>query len=213
MIVVGLTGSIGMGKSTAGAMLETLGIPVHDADAEVKSLLAPDSPARPALASAFPYFSYPQIYGTKDRKTQIRIIKPEALGKIIFEKDEEREKLESILHPYVRAAQNDFIRGERALGRDIVALDIPLLFETGRENWVDVTVVVTAPDFVQQSRVLGRPGMSVEKFSAVLRRQMPDREKCARADYVVHSGLGRAHMMKELRSVVQKLKYKTGEVV
>ena len=210
MIVIGLTGSIGMGKSTAGTMLEYLGVPVHDSDAEVHQLLSFESKAWPALAAAFPYFSYPQIYGRKHAfnpffKTQ-RFLKRGTLGRLVFENDAEREKLESILHPFVRQAQNEFIRAQRGLGRDIVALDIPLLFETGAETRMDFVINVTAPAFLQFSRVLSRPGMTDKKLTSILQRQMPDGEKCARADFVVHSGLGRATMMKELKGVLAKIR-------
>ncbi|HOO82100.1 MAG TPA: dephospho-CoA kinase [Alphaproteobacteria bacterium] len=210
MIVLGLTGSIGMGKSSAGAMLEYLGVPVHDADAEVHKLLHYGSEAWYAIAAAFPYFSYPQIYGRKHfwnpYKDTIRYLKREALGKIIFEKPDEREKLEAILHPLVRKAQNNFIRAQRGLGREIVALDVPLLFETGADMHCDYTINISAPAFIQEARVLARPGMNVEKFSAIVESQMPDGEKCARADFVVHSGLGRATMMRELKGVLAKIR-------
>lgn len=210
MIVIGLTGSIGMGKSTAGAMLETLGVPVHESDAAVHDLLRMGSEAWQPLAAAFPYFSYPQIYGRRHafnpfKETQ-RFLKRDALGKIVFENSQEREKLESILHPLVRKAQDEFIKAQRGLGRKIVALDIPLLFETGAENRVDYTVNVSAPAAVQQERVLARPGMNTEKLAGILERQMPDGEKCARADFVVHSGLGRAVMMKELKGALVKIR-------
>lgn len=214
MIVLGLTGSLGMGKSTASAMLERLGIPVHDADAEVHNLLCYDSPAWPALAAAFPYFQYPQIYGKKwswrrwwdGFSPWWRHINRQALGKIVFAKEEEREKLETILHPLVQQAQVKFIDTQRSMGRKMVALDIPLLFETGAEARVDYTITVSAPLHIQQARALERPGMDIEKFKAVLARQMPDGEKCARSDFVVHSGLGHAQMMKELKMVVAKIR-------
>ncbi|MEZ5918383.1 MAG: dephospho-CoA kinase [Alphaproteobacteria bacterium] len=204
MIVIGLTGSIAMGKSTAAAALERLGVPVHDADAEVHTLLKPGSEAYPALIAAFPYFSYPFIY-TRSKQGGAGIIDRGALGRLAFSKDKEREKLESVLHPYVRAAQSRFVRAEEKAGRALVALDIPLLFETGADSRVDVTITVTAPSFLQEARAMKRPGMSVSKLTAILRRQMPDGEKRARADYIVHSGLGRAYMVKELKAIVKEL--------
>ena len=122
MIIIGLTGSIAMGKSTAAAALERLGVPVHDADAEVHTLLKPGSEAYPALIAAFPYFSYPFIY-TRSKRGGAGIIDRGALGRLAFSKDKEREKLESVLHPYVRAAQNRFVRAEEKAGRALVALD------------------------------------------------------------------------------------------
>ena len=199
-----------MGKSTAGSMFEYLGVPVHDADAEVHKLLRFGSEAWFALAAVFPYFSYPQIYGRKNfwnplKDTQ-RFLKRKALGRIVFEKDEEREKLEAVLHPFVRKAQDEFINTQRGLGRDMAVLDIPLLFETGADARVDYTINISAPDFIQAARVLSRPGMTQEKFGAILNRQMPDGEKSIRADFVVHSGLGRATMMKELKTVLVKIR-------
>ncbi|MCB9982889.1 MAG: dephospho-CoA kinase [Rhodospirillales bacterium] len=209
MIVIGLTGSIGMGKSSAGAMLEYLGVPVHEADKTVHDLLCYGSKAWYAIAAAFPYYAYPQIYGRKHfwnpLKQTERFLKREALGKIVFENEYERKKLEAILHPLVRADQNEFIRRQRGLGRDIVALDIPLLFETGADAHCDYTINISAPAFVQEARVLSRAGMTNEKFSAILKTQMPDGEKCARADFVVHSGLGRATMMREVKGVLNKI--------
>ena len=206
MIILGITGSIGMGKTTAGSMLEYLGVPVHDADVSVHELLKFDSKAWPALAATFPYFSYPQIYGRRHAwnpfKETERFLKREALGKIVFEDEQEREKLESILHPFVRQDQDEFIKQQRSLGKKTVALDIPLLFETGADQRVDYTINISAPSFIQRARVMARPGMSDEKLDAILQRQMPDGEKSARADFVVHSGLGRAHMMKELKQLL-----------
>ena len=110
------------------------------------------------------------------------------------------------MHPFVQEAQIDFIHAQKRKGLKIVALDIPLLFETGADKRVDYVINVSAPDFVQEARVMARPGMEVEKFSAILAQQMPDGEKCARADYVVHSGLGRAVMMKEIKKVLIDIK-------
>ena len=210
MIVLGLTGSIGMGKSTAGSMLEYLGVPVHDSDASVHELLRYGSKAWYAIAAAFPYFSYSEIYGRKHfwnplKDTQ-RYLKRGALGKIIFEKEHERKKLEAILHPLIQKSQNEFIKAKRGLGCEIVALDIPLLFETGADKRVDYTVNISAPPFVQKARVLSRAGMTKKKLSGILKRQMPDGEKNARADFVVHSGLGRSFLMKELKAVLVKVR-------
>ena len=205
MIVIGLTGSIGMGKSTVGAMLEELGIPVHESDLAVHELLQPGAEGYLAVAAAFPYFDYAEIYGPRDKQGQ-RAIDRGALGRIVFADDEARKRLESILHPLVRAAQDKFIRDQKRAGRDIVALDIPLLFETGAEDRVDVILVTDAPYHVQKARVLERAGMTAEKFEAILSKQMPNAEKCARADYVVHTGLGLAQTMKELKLIISALR-------
>ncbi len=197
MIVIGLTGSIGMGKSTLGAMMENMGVPVHDADEAVRILLKPKSEARPAIASAFPYFEFPNIY---EKKTYN--LKRKEFGDLIFSNNSHRENLEAILHPFVRKAQNEFIRAHSLKGRRIVCLDIPLLFETGGAQSVDYTITVSAPDFIQRERVLARPNMTEEKFNAILARQMPDAEKRTLSDYVIKTGLGRAQSMKELKGVI-----------
>ncbi len=214
MIVMGVTGSIGMGKSTAASMLSRLGVPVHDSDAEVHTLLKPHSPAWEAFQDAFPYFSYPQIYSKHFTWARLKrkqspfttSINRKALGALVFNDAGEREKLEAVLHPHVQRAQNVFIKTARTMGRDIVALDIPLLFETGAEKRVDFVVNISAPPHVQSRRVLARPNMSPDKFKAILARQMSDGEKSARADFVVHSGLGRAKMMRELKAVLVKIR-------
>ena len=196
-----------MGKSTAAAMLNRMNIPVHDSDAEVHRLLSSDEQARLALAAQFPYYRYFGIYGRKN-KNGVRPFDRKKLGKFVFEKPKEREKLEKILHPLVRQAQDNFIRIQRNSGADIVALDIPLLFETGAEQRVDYTIVISAPAFIQQERVLSRPNMTEKKFKAILATQMSDAEKCARADFVVPSGLGKAETMKALKKIVHDLRHK-----
>ncbi len=215
MIILGITGSIGMGKSTIGSMLEYLGVPVHESDHTVREMLQYESPAWYALAAEFPYFSYPQIYGKhhffNPFKESKRYLKREALAQIVFNDDKERKKLESVLHPFVRQAQSEFIKKHRTLGKQIVALDIPLLFETGADLRVDYSLVVTAPPFIQASRVLSRPKMTAEKFEGILQSQMPDGEKVARADFVIHSGLGRAYTMKELKKMLHALRAKPEE--
>lgn len=207
MILIGLTGSIGMGKSTAAAMFESLRIPVHEADDEVHKLLGPGGKGAAAVGAAFPYFQFPQIYGRKTKSGR-RTIKRKELGQVVFNNDAHRKRLEKILHPLVRAAQNDFIRRHKTMGAKIVVLDIPLLFETGGENRVDYTLVVSAPRNVQRQRVLDRPGMDEKRYRAILKQQMPDGEKRARADYVVHTGLGRAQTMKELKAVLADIRKK-----
>ena len=185
MTIIGLTGSIGMGKTTAAQMLRSLGVPVHCSDSAVHELLSPKGAAEQAVLAAFPSLKAPI-----DRK---------ALGKIVFEDTEKRERLEAILHPLVQQAQQAFIAKHRGLGVRIVALDIPLLFETGAETRVDITMVVTAPAHIQAARVMARPGMTEERFAAILSRQMPDAEKRERANYIINSGLGRARMMRDVR--------------
>lgn len=205
MIVIGLTGSIGMGKSTTASLLRRCGVPVHDSDEEVHTLLNTRGPARKAIESQFPFLLYLGIYGRKD-KNGLRAINRKKLGKLVFENPKERKKLENILHPLVRKAQNEFIRVQKNAGRDMVALDIPLLFETGAESRVDCVIAVSAPSFIQRARVLARPNMSFKKFENILKSQMPDAEKCAKADYVLATGLGRAHTMRELKKILVRIR-------
>lgn len=209
MIILGVTGSIGMGKSTAGTMLQNLGIPVHDADACVHELLRPRSVAWRSFVSAFPFFSYPQIYNKKFLLFGSKGINRQKLGQLVFENDLLREKLESVLHPFVQQSQQNFIRSQQRMHRDIVALDIPLLFETAADKRVDYTINISAPAFLQYKRVLARPGMNRNKLHKILKRQMPDGEKSARADFVIHSGLGRGHMMRELKKIICNIKKQT----
>jgi dephospho-CoA kinase len=193
MIVLGLTGSVGMGKSTAAAMLRQLGVPVHDADVAVHRLLAPGGAAVPAVASAFP--------GTAVGSGIDRAL----LGKQVFGDAAALRRLERILHPLVRKSEQRFLKRARARRAPLVALDIPLLFETGGEKRCDAVVVVSAPAFLQRARVLARPGMSEERLRAILAKQVPDAEKRRRADFVVTSGLGRAPTFRGLRRVVRAL--------
>jgi len=210
MIVLGLTGSIGMGKSTAASMLENMSVPVFDSDAEVHRLLSSDDTAYRALAAQFPFYRYFMIYGRKGKNSR-RPFNRKKLGKLVFGNIKERKKLESILHPLVQKAQGEFIRKQRIAGADIVALDIPLLFETGAEQRVDYTINISAPAFVQQQRVLARPNMTQKKFDVILKTQMSDAEKCARADFVVPSGLGKAATMKALKKIIHDLRHKEEE--
>jgi dephospho-CoA kinase len=194
MRVVGLTGSIGMGKTTAALLLRRLGVPVHDADAAVHRLLGPGGAAVPAVASAFPGVARG---GAVDRK---------ALGAKVFRDAEAMRRLERILHPLVREDSARFLKDARRRGAPIAVLDVPLLFEVGRDSDCDATLVVSAPAFVQRARVLARPGMSEQRFREVLSKQMPDAEKRRRADYVVPTGLGRRLTLRRLARVLKDLK-------
>ena len=193
MVILGLTGSIGMGKSTAAAMFRYLGVPVHDADATNHLLMAPGGPAFDQVISAFPEVLRD---GRIDRQM---------LGKIVFADGRALKKLESILHPLIRAAEIRFLRSQRMLGRKLVVLDIPLLYETGGEKRCDIVAVVSTPGFIQRQRVLARQGMTDEKFSAILSKQMPDMEKRKRADYVIPTGLGRAVTFQYIQGIVDHL--------
>ena len=194
MFVLGLTGSIGMGKSTAAGMLRRLGVPVHDADAVVHQLLAGDRSVKAEIAARFP--------GVVDDET----IDRQALAAAVFSDPAARRDLEAILHPRVRSAAKRFLRNQARAGASLVVLDIPLLYETGGETNVDAVLVVTAPRFLQARRVLSRPGMDVERYLGILASQLPDGEKRRRADYVVETGLGKAYTHRRLQRLVKVLR-------
>ena len=174
MIVLGLTGSIGMGKSTVAAMFRRLKVPVFDADACVHALQAPGGAALPAIAAAFPNVV---AAGVLDRV---------ALGGAVFGDDAALGRLQAIVHPLVAAARGRFLRRHRRAA--LVVLDIPLLFEAGGAGQCDLVAVVSASEAVQRARVLARPGMTPAKLDAILARQMPDAAKRARADVVLPTG-------------------------
>jgi len=176
LIVLGLTGSIGMGKSTTAEMFRARGVPVFDADATVHALYA--GPLAAVVEAAFPGTT---VDGAVDRAV---------LGRRVLGDAEALRRLEAIVHPAVRAAERAFLEDARAAGAAVAVLDIPLLYETGREADVDRVLVVGAAPEIQRARVLARPGMTVEKFEAILARQLPDAEKRRRADHVIDTGAG-----------------------
>ncbi len=192
-IIIGLTGGIGMGKTTVAAQFAAFGARIESADTIVHRLLSEEGEACAQVKQTFPGAV---IEGKIDRK---------ALGKIVFADSEKRKNLEAILHPLVIAAENEFIAREQALGTRLLVLDIPLLFETGGEARCDVTVVASAPAFIQRQRVMKRPGMTEEKFRAIVAAQMPDSEKRARADFIVQTGLGKAFSYFQVKAIVRKL--------
>ena len=196
MITFGLTGSIGMGKSTAARMMAQMGCAVYDSDASVHKALKPYGEAFEAVALTFPK--------AWDKKTHL--INRQILGQIVFKDVQQRQKLEAILHPIIQNEQRKFILAQTRLGRDFVVLDIPLLFETGAQNRVDYTIVVTAPAFIQAQRVLARPNMTQDKFNAILGTQMPDAQKCASADFIVPTGLGKAYSYSKLEKILESLR-------
>lgn len=187
MIVLGLTGSIGMGKSTTARMFAEAGVPVHDSDETVHRLYA--GQAAPLIEARFPGTV---VDGVVDRER--------LAAAVLGDRDALRD-LEKIVHPLVRADADAFLARHRAAGAKLALLDIPLLFETGGEGRVDKIVVVTAPAEIQRDRVLARPGMTEQKFEAILARQVPDAEKRARADFVVDTGAG----MEAARAAVEKI--------
>lgn len=188
MIVLGLTGSIGMGKSTVAAMFADEGVPVFDADAEVHKLQGPGGRLVAAIEAAFPDTTGP---GGVDRT---------ALGEAVFGNPRAFKRLEDIVHPAVAAERQRFLDANR--GRPLVVLDIPLLFEAGGWRQVDKIAVVSAPAAIQRARVLARPGMSVERFESILARQMPDAEKRERADFVIPTGGSLAETREAVRAVI-----------
>ena len=191
MIILGLTGSIGMGKTSAARALRRLGVPVHDADATVHRLLGPGGKAVPAIQELFPQAVE---QGAVNRRT---------LGGIVFADPAALHRLESVLHPMVRDEERAFLKRMRRRHRRIAVLDIPLLYETGAELRVDAVIVVSAPAALQARRVLARPGMTAQKFTQILRQQTPDAEKRRRADFVVSTGLGHDRSLRQLERIVR----------
>jgi dephospho-CoA kinase len=191
MKILGLTGSIGMGKSTVAAMLRDLGVPVFDADAAVHILQGPEGALLPAIEAAFPGTTGPA-----------GVDRPK-LGAAVFGDKERLATLERIVHPAVAAMRGDFLRANAQA--PLVVFDIPLLYEKGGHQGLDAVVVVSAPAAAQRARVLARPGMTVEKFEQILALQVPDAEKRARADHVVDTGTSLDDTRKQIAGIVQAL--------
>jgi len=189
--ILGLTGSIGMGKSTVADMFEARGVPVFDADAEVRRMQGPGGSLIAAIEAAFP--------GTTGAQGVAR----EKLGGLVFRDPAALARLEAIVHPAVREARETFLA--RHAARPLVVFDIPLLFEKVGVTEVDAVLVVTAPPEVQRTRVLARPGMTAERFAQVLALQMPDAEKRARADHVIDTGGSLAATDAAVAALVDKL--------
>lgn len=195
MIVVGLTGSIGMGKSTTARLFGEAGVPVHDSDEAVHRLYA--DRAAPLIEAAFP--------GT----TKGGVVDRGLLAQRVLGNAAALKTVETIVHPLVRADADAFLARHREAGQPIVVLDIPLLFETGGEGRVDKIVVVSAPPEVQRERVLSRPGMTVEKFESILEKQVPDVEKRRRADFIVDSGKGLETARTAVKQILARLRDET----
>jgi len=199
MLKVALTGSIGMGKSTVGKMLAAMGIPLFDADASVHALYAPGGAAVAPLRAAFPA----AVAGDA--------VDREILSKLVLGDGDAIRRLEAIVHPLVGAEREKFLAAAAAGGAPFAVLDIPLLFEGRNRAAYDAVIVVSAPAAAQRARVLARPGMTDEKFAAILARQVPDAEKRARADYVIDTGLPLAETETQVRDVVRALTEKARE--
>lgn len=193
MKVIGLTGGIGMGKSTAAAAFRRAHIPVFDADAAVHALQSPGGRALPAIGQVFP--------GTVDQG----VLNRNALRAAVLGQPEALRRLERILHPMVRAMENTFLAAARRRRARAAVLDIPLLLEADGAKRVDVLVVVSAPRATQIQRVRQRGRMSAAQIDAVIARQMPDREKRRQADLVVYTGLSRNHALRTLRRFIGSL--------
>ena len=192
MIVIGLTGSIGMGKSTTARMFADHGVPVHDADAVVHDLYR--GAAVKPVEAAFPGVT---VDGRIDRQ--------KLSARVVGNADALRT-LENIVHPLVRETETAFLDSAAQQGHAFAVLEIPLLFETGADRRCDVTVVVTAPEEVQRARVMSRPGMTEDKLAALLGKQMPDEEKRSRADFLVETHLGLDHARMQVGDILATLK-------
>ncbi len=201
MLLIGLTGSIGMGKSETARMFRELGVPVYDADAAVHELYGKGGKAVAPIGEAFPEAV---VDGAVDRK---------ALSRCVVGLPDEMKKLEAIVHPLVGQVQIDFLKQAAADGHEMVVLDIPLLYETGGESRVDVVVVVSAPYDLQKQRVLARPDMDEAKFAAIHAKQTPDEEKRQRADFIVESDKGLDHATAQVKEIVAALKGREGKVL
>lgn len=198
MLLIGLTGSIGMGKSTIAKRFREQGVPVVDADQVVHDLYA--GAAVGPVGSAFPGV------------VRDGVIDRAKLSAILMEDDSRFKELEAIVHPLVGAAQRDLMQGYKAAGEAMAVLENPLLFEMGGDTRVDYTVVVSAGADVQRERVLERKGMTVEKFEAILARQLPDEEKRRRADFVVDTGTAIEASYAQVDDIIAGLKQRKGTV-
>ena len=190
MLIIGLTGSIGMGKTTAAHGFRRLGVPVYDSDAMVHRLLGAEGGAVEKVAAAFPGVVRG---GAVDRAR---------LGEAVFGRPDKLLALERILHPMVADQKNRFLAANSRRKTSQVVIDSPLLFETGGDVSCDITITVSAPDFIQERRVLGRPGMSRRRFNKILESQMPDYKKRALSDFVILTGLGRIDRLRQIHKIL-----------
>lgn len=202
MVILGLTGSIGMGKSVTAEMFAREGAAVFDADAEVHRLIGPSGELVVEVDAAFP--------GCVVGKGRNRAIDRAALARRVFDDTAATARLEAILHPRVHDAEAAFLRRAMARRRWLAVLDVPLLFETGGERRCDAVVVVSAPAFLQAQRVVRRPGMTAKRLSAIQARQMPESEKRRGADFIIATGLGRANTLRRVRRIVRMLGLRRG---
>ncbi|HYM29961.1 MAG TPA: dephospho-CoA kinase [Candidatus Cybelea sp.] len=194
MIVLGLTGSIGMGKSETARMFRRLSVPVYDADAAVHVLYAKGGAAVPLIAEVFP------------DAVQDGAVDRHRLSRHVVGNETAIRRLERLVHPLVNRSRMRFIKSARAAREPLVVLDIPLLYETRGQRRVDAVVVVSAPHAVQRRRVLSRAGMTEEKFIGILQRQVPDAVKRRHADFVVRTGLGKRFALQQVRRIAKASK-------
>ena len=194
MFVLGLTGSIGMGKTTAANMFKLLGVPVYDADSTVHYLLSKNTAVLKQVSDRFP------------KSFDGLSIDRQILGAIVFNDPQARKDLETIIHPHVREMSRNFLWNQSRINARLVVLDIPLLYETGSDSRANAVVVVTAPKFLQLRRVLLRPGMNIKKLEGILESQMSDYDKRRRADFIVETGIGKAYTYRALSRLVNLLR-------
>ncbi len=194
MLIIGLTGSIAMGKSTVAKMLLDNGIPMISADQIVHDLY--EDEAVPILEKAFP------------GSTENNQVNREKLLSLLLKEDDGFKKLETLIHPLVRQKEWEFIKENKEKSSDLVAIEIPLLFETGAEKLMDVVLLASAPAEVQKQRVMARPGMTTEKFKTLLAKQMPDAEKRKKADFIVDTSCSLSETEDQLKEIIVSLKNK-----
>jgi dephospho-CoA kinase len=197
VIIIGLTGSIGMGKSTTAALFAEAGVPVHDADAEVAALYGPGGAAVAAVERAFPGV-------VKDGMVDRNLL----ADRVLSDPEALQNLTRDIVYPLLQERRQAFFRDAEASGAEMVVLDIPLLMETGGDKAVDVVVVASAPADLQRERVMARPGMSQAKFAAILAKQLPDAEKRKRADFIVDTSQGIEAARKQVGEIIAALRAK-----
>ena len=201
VIVIGLTGSIGMGKTDTAGIFRRLGVPVFDSDAEIHRLTRPDGHALGAIKAAFP------AAVSDNRLDRVR------LSEEVFAERAKRRKLENILHPMVRAAQRRFLQRWARKEAKVVLIDVPLLFESGLERFFDQVIAVSAAPHIQRQRVLARPGMTPKKLERILHAQLADSEKRERADFVIDTGRGRGPVYASARNLLRSWQGKRGNAL
>jgi len=196
--ILGLTGSTGMGKTTAARAFKKLGIPVYDADETIHNIMNEDSAVVAEIKNIFPE-------AIKNNRIDRNV-----LGSIVFADTRALKELETILHPRARLLQHKFMRCAAKNGQNVIVLDIPLLFETKGDQFCDAVIVVSAPSFIQRSRVFARSNMTKKKFIEICNRQLSDKEKRKRANYIIPTGLGKSVSLAYIKMIIQDVKTKRG---